>query len=95
MYRGQCSGRNAIWRRAPGTAAGEPWLDLPGEFSHEYFPRLSRDGRLLVFGASAGGHEHDTADYEIFAWEPGTPPDAAVRLTYHTGNDCWPDIWLE
>jgi len=87
--------KNAIWRRATGAAAGEPWLDLPGEFSHEYFPRLSRDGRLLVFGASAGGHEHDTADYEIFAWEPGTPSEAAVRLTYHTGNDCWPDVWLE
>jgi len=87
--------KNAIWRRAPGGGAGVIWLDLPGEFSHEYFPRLARDGRLLVFGASAGGHEHDTADYEIFAWEPGTPPEAAVRLTYHTGNDCWPDIWLE
>ena len=87
--------KNAIWRSTTAGGPGEPWLDLPGEFSHEYFPRLSRDGRLLVFGASAGGHEHDTADYEIFAWEPGTPPGTAVRITYHTGNDCWPDVWLE
>jgi uncharacterized membrane protein YbhN (UPF0104 family) len=87
--------KNVIWRHDLERGISEPWLDLPGAFSHEYFPRLSRDGRLLVFGASAGGHEHDTADYEIFAWEPGTPPERAVRLTFHTGNDCWPDVWVK
>lgn len=86
---------NAIHRHWLAPARSELWLDLPEPFSHEYFPRLSRDGRVLVLGASSGGHEHDTADYEIFAWEVGTPPEAAVRLTFHTGNDCWPDIWLE
>ena len=69
-------------------------LDLPGEFSHEYFPRASRDGRWLVFGASSGGHEHDIADYEIFLWRVGDAPQKAVRLTRNRGNDRWPDIHL-
>lgn len=69
-------------------------IDLPGRFSHEYFPRVSNDGRWLIWGASAEGHEHDRADYEIFVWEMGTPPEQAVRLTHHPGNDQWPDLWL-
>ena len=68
-------------------------LDLPGSFSHEYFPRVSRDGAWLVLGASAGGHEHDRADYEIFLWRVGTPAAQALRLTHHSGNDQWPDVW--
>ena len=87
--------KNFIGRHSLANGETKRWLDLPGEFSHEYFPRLSPCGRILVFGASAGGHEHDTADYEIFAWKPDTPPESAARLTFHTGNDCWPDIWLE
>jgi len=73
-------------------------LDLQGGLSHEYFPRFSADGRFLVCGASSGArgqHEHDTGDYEIFMWKAGTPPEDAVRLTHHTGNDCWPDIFLK
>lgn len=70
------------------------FLDLPGEFSHEYFPRLSRDGRWLILGASAGGHEHDLADYEIFLWQVGRSWDQAVRLTVNPANDRWPDIFI-
>jgi hypothetical protein len=87
--------QNAIHRRAPGNAAPELWLDLPGDFSHEYFPKLSHDGRWLAFGASQGDHEHDTADYEIFLWKVGTPPRETARITFHTGNDCWPDVFVE
>ena len=85
---------NAIFRYDPASGERRLWLDLPGEFSHEYFPRLSRDGRWLVFGASRGDHEHDSADYEIFLWRAGSAPDQAIRLTYHTGNDNWPDIHI-
>lgn len=70
------------------------WLDLPGDYSHQYFPKLSPDGRFLVMGASAGGHEHDTEDYEIFIWRPDRPAADKVRLTFHTGNDCWPDVFI-
>jgi hypothetical protein len=71
------------------------WLDLPGPYSHEYVPKVSNDVRWLVLGACATGHEHDTADYEIFLWKIGSAPEAAVRLTHHTGNDCWPDVFIE
>jgi len=87
--------QNALYTLVPGGRAAL-WLDLPGELSHEYFPRQSADGRFLVFAASAGGreHEHDAGDYELFLWRVGAPAEQAVRLTYHTGNDSWPDLYL-
>jgi hypothetical protein len=86
--------QNAIYRTNPATLKSELWFDAPGEFSHEYFPRVANTGDWLVYGASTGGHEHDTADYEIFLWPIGRPAAEAIRLTHHTGNDCWPDIFL-
>ena len=72
----------------------ETLLDMPGEWSHEYFPRVSNDGALLVFGASRGDHEHDVADYEIFLWRIGDPPERSARVSFHSGNDQWPDVWV-
>ncbi len=69
-------------------------MDLPGAYAHHYFPKFSNDGRWLIWGAAAEGHEHDRADYEIFLWEIGTPWEQATRLTYHPGNDNWPDLWI-
>jgi hypothetical protein len=69
-------------------------MDLPGARSHEYFPKLSNDGGWLVWAASAEGHEHDRADYEIFLWRVGTPWGQAIQLTQHPGNDQWPDLWM-
>lgn len=86
--------QNALYRVDPKTLNAEKWFDYPGEFSHEYFPRVDGTGKVLVYGASRGGHEHDSADYEIFLWVIGQPATAAIRLTYHTGNDSWPDIFL-
>ncbi len=86
--------QNVICRLDPQTLTATKWLDAPGEFSHEYFPRIANTGDLLVYGASSGGHEHDKADYEIFLWQIGQPPETAVRLTHHSGNDNWPDIYL-
>ena len=48
-----------------------------------------------MLGASAGGHEHDVADYEIFLWQVGAPADQVQRLTFHSGNDNWPDIYTD
>jgi Tol biopolymer transport system component len=98
--------RYVLWMETGGNGgtrvmAGSPdgtdrhvFMDLPGAYSHEYFPKVSSDGRWLVWGAAAEGHEHDRADYEIFVWEIGTPWDRAVRLTYYPGNDQWPDLWV-
>ena len=71
------------------------FIDLPGRRSHEYFPRLSNDAKWMVWGATQRGHDHDIADYEVYLWEVGTPAEGAVRLTYHSGNDRWPDIYLD
>jgi hypothetical protein len=81
---------------APGAppASARVVMDLPGRYSHEYFPRASSDGRWLVWGAAAEGHEHDRADYEIFVWELGAPVDQAIRFTHHPGNDQWPDLYV-
>ena len=71
------------------------FMDLPGQYSHEYFPRLSADGKWLVWGATAEGHEPDVVDYEIFLWKVGTPFANAIRLTYNAANDNWPDIFVQ
>jgi WD40-like Beta Propeller Repeat len=71
------------------------FMDLPGRRSHEYFPRLSPKGDYLIWGATQRGHDHDLADYENYLWKIGDPPEKAARLTFHSGNDRWPDIWLE
>jgi hypothetical protein len=48
----------------------------------------------MVWGITQRGHDHDVVDYEIYLWQVGTPPDSAVRLTHHSGNDRWPDIFI-
>ncbi len=70
----------------------EVLMDLPHEYSHEYFPRVTVGGEWLIWGASAEGHEHDRADYELFAWKVGRPWSAAIRLTHSKANDQWPDL---
>lgn len=71
------------------------FMDMPGRRSHEYFPRLSPKGDYLIWGITQRGHDHDLADYEIFLWKIGDPPEKAGRLTWHSGNDRWPDLWFE
>jgi hypothetical protein len=71
------------------------FMDLPFSFSHEYFPRFSRNGQWLIWGASEGDHEHDLADYEIFLWRRGSPWEKTVRLTFNKANDRFPDIFIE
>jgi hypothetical protein len=70
------------------------FMDVPGRRSHEYFPQLSSDGKWMVWGVTQRGHDHDIADYEIYLWQVGEPLESAVRLTYHSANDRWPDIFI-
>lgn len=88
--------KNAIYVYEPSRGESRMWIDLPGEFSHEYFPKLSSDERYLVFGASRSenAHEHDSADFEMFLWQVGTPVENAARLTFSESNDNYPDIHL-
>ncbi len=71
------------------------FVDLPGRRSHEYFPRLSPKGDYLIWCATQRGHDHDIADYEIQLWKVGDPIEKSARLTFHSGNDRWPDIFFE
>ena len=86
------TGGTRVMRGPADASSAEVFMDLPGPFSHEYFPALSDDGSWMVWAASTGAHEHDRADYEIFAWRVGEPWETAVRLTHYSGNDQWPDI---
>ena len=70
------------------------FMDLPGRWSHEYFPKVDPTGRWLVWCASRGQHEHDIADYEVYIWKIGTDAKDAVRLTFNTANDRWPDLLI-
>lgn len=67
-------------------------------FGYLYFPMPSRDGAALAYAASAGGHDHFAADYEVFAvaTDPATlePVGPAVRLTRSPAVDRFPDLWL-
>jgi Tol biopolymer transport system component len=69
-------------------------VDLPGKRSREQFPSLSSDGKWLVFAAAVGTLENDLEDFELFLWETGSPPTAAARLTFHSANDRWPDLFV-
>jgi len=69
------------------------FMDLPGRRSHEYFPRIDNSGQWMVWCATQYGHEHDIYDYEVYIWKIGEDAKNAVRLTFHTGNDRWPDIF--
>ena len=69
-------------------------MDLPGRRSHEYFPKISADGKWMVWCATARGHDHDIYDYEVYIWEIGTAQEEATRLTFHSGNDRWPDVFV-
>jgi len=87
-------GQNLFKRYDFKEGKNKVWVDMPGDYSHEYFPKLSSNGQWMVFAASTGGHEHDTADYELFLWRVDSDPATAIRLSYHSGNDSWPDIYL-
>lgn len=92
---GRDDGLKLIWVD-PVSFATQTMVDLEGEFNHEYWPKDSANGEYVVFGASRGPqeHEHDTQDYELFLWRAGSDTSKATRLTFHTGNDNWPDIFL-
>jgi hypothetical protein len=69
-------------------------VDLGGKRSRERFPRFSQDGKWLVFGAAINDLENDLEDFELYLWETGSSPTAATRLTFHSANDRWPDVFV-
>ena len=71
------------------------FMDLPGRRSHEYFPKIDNTGTYMIWCATQTGHEHDIADYEVYIWKLSDDAKKAVRLTFHSGNDRWPDLFVQ
>lgn len=72
-----------------GTPSYEKW-------NYTYFPRVSQDGRWLVYGASPDQHDHNTSDYEIFIqelknWQPVGKPR---RISQDPKTDRWGTLWV-
>ncbi len=78
-----------------GPASENKLMDLPGRRSHEYFPKMDQNGKYMVWAATKKGHDHDIYDYELYIWKLGDDHKKAVRLTFHSSNDRWPDLYLE
>jgi hypothetical protein len=84
---------------AIGALLGSADRRIPGAQRYVYFPMVSRDGRMLAFGASAGDHDHSRSNYDVFA----APLDPAslelagrpARLTAHPASDRYPDLHVE
>jgi hypothetical protein len=77
-----------------GAKTDDALLDLQGKRSRELYPRLSKDGKWLVLGAGRFGLDREREECELYLWEVGTPPQAAVRLTFDAAHDSWPDIFV-
>lgn len=88
-------GRTRVMRSTLSPVRPEVFIDKPGPYSHEYFVRLSQDGRWMIWCGAAKGHDHDKADYEVFLWDTTRPPGEAMRLSFDAHNDRWPDIFVE
>ena len=64
------------------------------DWGHEYFPRISTDGKWLSYGASTGCHDHDSCDYEIFIHLLGADNSDRQRVTNDPGSDQWPHLFI-
>ncbi len=70
---------------------------LPADRRYLYFPMISHDRTLLVWGASDGGHDHFASNYDIFLAEidPATlqlagPP---LSVSRDSAAERFPDVW--
>ena len=70
------------------------FMDLPGSRSHEYCPKLDHAGKWMVWCSTQYSDEIDVYDYEIYLWNIFSYDfNSAIRLTFHSANDRWPDIF--
>jgi len=97
-------GKRLVWVKGSGTRQGSgmyafdrktgksaEFHDDGPPFGHEYFPTLSRDGRLLLWGACPEGqHAHETSNYQLFAKD--LAKGTVSRLTCDPFCNRWPKI---
>lgn len=85
-------GDHKVFIASPDGKDRVPFVDhstIPGR-RHSYFPRWSNDAKYIVFAASP--HFDWSSDYEIYI-KPVNGGEA-VRLTFNSGSDIWPDIFI-
>jgi len=64
------------------------------DWGHEYHPRVSTDGKWLVYAASTGCHADEFCDYEIHVHKLGAGNDARTRVTFDDKNDQYPHLYV-
>jgi hypothetical protein len=64
------------------------------DWGHEYHPRISTDGKWLVYAASQGCHDDEFCDYEIFVHKLGAGADNRTRVTFDGKNDQFPHLYV-
>ena len=64
------------------------------DWGHEYNPRVSNDNRWLVYMGSAGCHQGDDCDYDIWLHELGAGPSERSRVTQDPSFDGYPQIYV-
>jgi hypothetical protein len=64
------------------------------DWGHEYNPNISNDNRWMVYMASAGCHQGDDCDYDIWLHQLGTDPTERERVTQNPAFDGYPQIYV-
>lgn len=73
---------------APEVAHADP------DWGHEYNPRVSNDNKWIAYMASAGCHQGDDCDYDIWLHQLGTDPSARERVTQNPAFDGYPQMYV-
>jgi hypothetical protein len=64
------------------------------DWGHEYNPRVSTDGKWIVYMTSTGCHDGLGCDYEVFMHQLGTGPSERIRVTNNPTFDGYPDMYV-
>ena len=64
------------------------------DWGHEYNPRVSNDNHWIAYMASAGCHQGDNCDYDIWLHELGTEPSQRLRVTEDPSFDGYPQVFV-
>jgi MYXO-CTERM domain-containing protein len=62
------------------------------DWGHEYNPRVSNDNQWISYMASAGCHQGETCDYDIWLHHLGSDPSQRLRVTKEPGLDGYPNL---
>ena len=81
--------RTGIWYYDGITGEYTVIQDADAPRGHEYFPWISADAGILLWGACrAGEHAHETANYQLYGRR--LPDGKPVRLTFDRFTNRWP-----